>query len=59
MNKVPIAAITVRVLQHVWIAAQRSLRDVFEVVSIRQLADGTLPEAVTTRTVDEDAWQPH
>jgi Rrf2 family protein len=47
------------VLQHVWIAARRSLRDVFEEVSIQQLADGALPEAVTARTVDEDAWQPH
>ena len=47
------------VLQHVWIAARRSLRDVFEEVSIQQLADGSLPEAVTARTVDEDAWQPH
>jgi Rrf2 family protein len=47
------------VLQHVWIAARRSLRDVFEEVSIQQLADGSLPEAVTQRTVDEDAWQPH
>ena len=48
-----------RVLQHVWIAARRSLRDVFEEVSIQQLADGVLPDAVTTRTLDEDAWQPH
>jgi Rrf2 family protein len=48
-----------QVLQHVWIAARRSLRDVFEEVSIQQLADGVLPDAVTTRTVDEDAWQPH
>jgi Rrf2 family protein len=47
------------VLQHVWIAARHSLRDVFEQVSIRQLADGKLPKAVTSRTVDEDAWQPH
>ena len=47
------------VLQHVWIAARRSLRDVFEQVSIQQLADGKLPKAVTTRTADEDAWQPH
>ena len=38
------------VLQHVWIAARRSLRDVFEQVSIQQLADGNLPEAVTSRT---------
>lgn len=47
------------VLQHVWIAARRSLRDVFEEVSIAQLADGDLPKAVTSRTADEDAWQPH
>ena len=47
------------VLQHVWIAARRSLRDVFEQVSIQQLADGKLPNAVTSRTADEDAWQPH
>jgi Rrf2 family protein len=47
------------VLQHVWIAARSSLRDVFEQVSIRALADGTLPVAVTSRTQSEDAWQPH
>ncbi len=47
------------VLQHVWIAARSSLRDVFEQVSLRQMADGRLPEAVTSRTGDEDAWQPH
>jgi Rrf2 family protein len=47
------------VLQHVWIAARRSLRDVFEQVSIQQLADGKLPRAITSRTADEDAWQPH
>lgn len=48
-----------KVLQHVWIAARRSLRDVFEEVSIQQLADDNLPEAVTSRTGDEDAWQSH
>ncbi|WP_101523250.1 RrF2 family transcriptional regulator [Nocardioides houyundeii] len=47
------------VLQHVWIAARHSLRDVFEQVSIAALASGTLPEEVTSRTSDEDAWQPH
>jgi Rrf2 family protein len=47
------------VLQHVWIAARSSLRDVFEQVSIRCLADGKLPKAVTSRTQSEDAWQPH
>ncbi|HET8962003.1 Rrf2 family transcriptional regulator [Nocardioides sp.] len=50
---------TADVLQHVWIAARRSLRDVFEQVSIQQLAEHRLPKAVTSRTADEDAWQPH
>jgi Rrf2 family protein len=50
---------TADVLQHVWIAARQSLREVFEKVSIQQLADGRLPKAVTSRTADEDAWQPH
>ena len=48
-----------RILQHVWIAARRSLRDVFEQVSIQDLANRSLPAAVTSRTADEDAWQPH
>ena len=48
-----------QVLQHVWIAARSSLRDVFEKVSIKALADGRLPRSVTARTADEDAWQPH
>ena len=47
------------VLQHVWIAARRSLRDVFERVTIADLASRDLPQAVTSRTGDEDAWQPH
>lgn len=47
------------VLQHVWIAARDSLREVFEQVSIEQLATRELPESVTSRTADEDAWQPH
>ncbi len=48
-----------RVLQHVWIAARRSLRDVFEHVSIQQLSDQEMPAAVTSRIAEEDAWQPH
>ncbi|MGN0063982.1 MAG: RrF2 family transcriptional regulator [Nocardioides sp.] len=47
------------VLQRVWIAARSALRDVFEQVSIQQLADGSLPGGVMALTVDEDAWQPH
>ena len=48
-----------QVLQHVWIAARSSLRDVFEHVTIHALADGRLPKAVKSRTASEDAWQPH
>jgi Rrf2 family protein len=48
-----------QVLQLVWIAARHSLRDVFEEVSIEDLATGRLPDSVASRTVDEDAWQPH
>lgn len=48
-----------RILQHVWIAARSSLREVFEQVTIRALADRDLPEPVVQRTEDEDAWQPH
>ena len=47
------------VLQHVWIAARSSLRDVFEQVSIRALAQRRLPDAVTSRTRSDDAWKPH
>ena len=46
-------------LQHVWIAARSSLREVCEAVSIQDLADGRLPSLVEARTHDEDAWQPH
>ncbi|PVG84296.1 Rrf2 family transcriptional regulator [Nocardioides gansuensis] len=48
-----------QVLQYVWIAARRALRDVFEKVTIQQLADGEVPESVAALTADEDAWQPH
>ena len=48
-----------QVLQHVWIAARHSLRNVFEQVTIQQLADGTLPQEVAALTEDDDAWQPH
>ena len=46
-------------LQHVWIAARSSLREVFEQVTIQDLADGKLPKGVDALTEDEDAWQPH
>lgn len=50
---------TAMILQHVWIAARSSLREVFESVSIQDLADSTLPRSVAARTKDEDAWLPH
>ena len=46
-------------LQMVWIAARSALREVFEKVTIRDLADRKLPAAVMARTEDDDAWQPH
>jgi Rrf2 family protein len=47
------------VLQHVWIAARDSLRSVFEAVSIAELARADLPDEVTSRTANDEAWQPH
>lgn len=46
-------------LQHVWIAARSSLREVFESVTIQHLADRRLPRQVAARTKDADAWKPH
>ena len=48
-----------KVLQHVWIAARSSLRDVFERVTIKALADKRLPDQVVALTEDEEAWRPH
>jgi Rrf2 family protein len=47
------------VLQLVWIAARSSLRDVFERVTIADLATQHLPREVTARTTKDDAWLPH
>jgi Rrf2 family protein len=46
-------------LQLVWIAARANLREVFEQVTIADLARSTLPPTVMALTSDEDAWQPH
>ncbi len=46
------------VLQHVWIAARSSLREVFEQVSIAHLAARELPASVEERTKDDGAWLP-
>lgn len=48
-----------QVLQHVWIAARSSLREVFEQVTIQALTDRKLPRQIMARTKDDDAWQPH
>jgi Rrf2 family protein len=48
-----------KILQHVWIAARSSLREVFENVTIESLAGQELPDAVIQLTQDEDAWRPH
>lgn len=50
---------TAQVLQPVWIAARSALRDVFETVTIRHLADKALPEPILARTRDEEAWKSH
>lgn len=46
------------VLQPVWIAARDSLREVLESVSIAHLAADDLPDEITRRTANDDAWQP-
>jgi len=48
-----------QILQHVWIAARSSLREVFERVTIKSLADRHLPDQVAALTEDEEAWRPH
>ena len=50
---------TAQSLQPVWIAARSALREVFEDVNLRHLAEQSLPEAVQARTRDEEAWLPH
>jgi Rrf2 family protein len=47
------------ILQQVWIAARSSLREVFETVTIADLARGALPARVAARTRDKEAWLPH
>lgn len=46
------------VLQPVWIAARSSLREVLESVTLEQLVAGALPPEVSTRSADDDAWEP-
>jgi Rrf2 family protein len=41
----------------VWIALRASLREVLERVTLAELAEGPLPEAITRRTDDPEAWK--
>lgn len=43
-------------LRDVWVAVRASLRDVLEHVTLAELANGELPEAVRSHTSDPDAW---
>lgn len=43
-------------LRDVWVAVRASLRDVLEHVTLAELANGDLPEAVKSHTEDPDAW---
>lgn len=45
------------ILQHVWIASRAALRRVMDSVTIAELADGKLPDAVHQLTLDSDAWE--
>ncbi|MGB2712014.1 MAG: Rrf2 family transcriptional regulator [Conexibacter sp.] len=44
-------------LRDVWVAVRASLRDVLEHVTLAQLAEGELPDAVSAHTRDPDAWE--
>ncbi|QGK72219.1 Rrf2 family transcriptional regulator [Allosaccharopolyspora coralli] len=43
-------------LQLVWIALRSSLREVLEHVTITDVADGTLPPSIHSRTQDDEVW---
>ena len=45
-------------LQSVWIAVRASLREVLERVTVADVASGDLPDVVTRRADDPDAWAP-
>jgi Rrf2 family protein len=44
-------------LATVWIALRSSLREVLEQVTLADVAAGKLPDAVTSRSGDPDAWR--
>jgi Rrf2 family protein len=45
-----------RALQDVWIALRASERQILELVTVADVAQGTLPEQVTTLVADPRAW---
>jgi Rrf2 family protein len=46
-------------LSEVWIAVRASLRCVLERVTLVDLVDGPLPEAILELALDPDSWQSH
>ena len=46
-------------LSEVWIAVRASLRGVLEQVTLADLVDGPLPDAVLDLALQPEAWQPH
>ncbi|MGH8981127.1 MAG: RrF2 family transcriptional regulator [Acidimicrobiales bacterium] len=46
-------------LQDVWVAVRASLRAVLERVTLADVANGELPQAVQKLTSDPDAWRAH
>jgi Rrf2 family protein len=46
-------------LSEVWIAVRASLRGVLEQVTLADLVDGPLPDAVLDLALKPEAWQPH
>jgi Rrf2 family protein len=46
-------------LSEVWIAVRASLRNVLERVTLADLVEGPLPEAILELALDPEAWQPH
>ncbi|WP_204032428.1 RrF2 family transcriptional regulator [Micromonospora qiuiae] len=45
-----------RALQDVWIALRASERQILELVTVADVAQGTLPDQVTKLAADPDAW---
>jgi Rrf2 family protein len=46
-------------LRDVWVALRASLRGVLEVVTLADVASGSLPSEIGTLTADDEAWLPH